>query len=239
LVAGCGPGVEDDIEGEGDSIRNGALASDYPEAVVVDLRHGDTHAQCSGALLAPKVVLTAGHCAFGWKDFTATITAPFAGDKPIPSDGRAIYDYRTSPETSENFDQHDVGLYFLSRPIPLRHYPVVASRRIADGTLTISIGRTRNGEVGSHKLYVGPGLRTYLNPLHPITYWNSRPVVEGGDSGGPVEIPVAHPRTGLHRIVAVNAALATLNGNPIGQDLARVDLVYRWIERQIVAHGGH
>src|SRR5688500_14095964 len=43
-------------------IINGNPAFDYPEAVLINM---DSSA-CSGALIAPSVVLTAGHCVYGF-----------------------------------------------------------------------------------------------------------------------------------------------------------------------------
>src|SRR5580700_3723687 len=61
---------EDQPGGSGSDIVGGTPATSYPEAVLVDLSQGgQVTAACSGSLIAPQVVMTAGHCVVtfdGW-----------------------------------------------------------------------------------------------------------------------------------------------------------------------------
>src|SRR6187401_3510046 len=65
-------------------IVRGSLANAYPEAALVNmLVDGQPRAVCSGAVIAPRVVLTAGHCVFGFNGWD--IHAPFAGEQKASS----------------------------------------------------------------------------------------------------------------------------------------------------------
>ena len=59
---------------EASPIVNGAPATNYPEAVLINSKTAAGGFSCSGSMIAPRVVLTAGHCVL---DVTsATVVAP-------------------------------------------------------------------------------------------------------------------------------------------------------------------
>ena len=114
LAACAGPLPGDEqVESAQARIEGGAVASAYPEAVIID----GVGQPCSGALLAPGVVITSARCApAGGR---VHVTAPFADDQA--SDG--------SGSTADDGDglQHDVGLVYLDASIDLAAYPQLAS----------------------------------------------------------------------------------------------------------------
>src|SRR5262249_2169214 len=76
--------IHSDTKGPSEPIIGGTNASAFPEAVLVDMsRNGKLVAACSGAMIAPKVVLTAGHCVAGFDGWR--VTAPFAGKQVAKS----------------------------------------------------------------------------------------------------------------------------------------------------------
>ena len=79
----------------GDAIIGGTVASAYPEAVLIDMsKGGQIFAACSGSLIAPRVVLTAGHCVIGVDGWQ--ITAPYAGGQTAGSSSAKALDYTST-----------------------------------------------------------------------------------------------------------------------------------------------
>ncbi len=232
-LGACAPADPSAPEGDdttasqrGDAIKGGTPATSYPEAVLVDMyKGGQLTAACSGSLVAPKVVLTAGHCVNGldgWK-----VRAPFANGQTATASGGAVYDWTTTAETVDP-SMHDIGLVFLATPITLAQYPVLAAQHVTFGSKVQDIGRIQSGVLSTTKLFIGAQVAVSdgAGVGYPFSY-SSSDIIESGDSGGPVVVP------GTHQIVAVNSGAG---GNL--QVLARVDLLSSWIAQQIAAHGG-
>jgi V8-like Glu-specific endopeptidase len=212
-------------EGQADPIVDGHRATKYKEAVVIDmLRSGARVAGCSGVLVAPRVVLTAGHCVAEFDDFA--ILAPFANGQWSRAHRTATYDWRARGEAVDP-NAHDLGLIFLDTPIQLATYPKLAHAPVADGKRLINVGRIHNGHVASDALYdkaVPVGIAApYGFPFDYI----ADDVIEPGDSGGPDFIPGS-----AHTIAAVNSG-----ANQQTEVLARVDLLADWIEAAILHSG--
>jgi len=213
----------DSIDPSDSAIVGGTAANVFPESVLiygaVDETGGDA---CSGVLIAPRVVLTAGHCIPGPHSWT--IDAPFAGNQEVTTTSAAIYDYQGNTPTT-----HDIGLIFLPSAIKLSKYPTLAATPIADGTKIVNIGRVQNGQLSWNQLFVSKAAsaRSAVNDGYVTSYAVDSAIVQPGDSGGPDMV------AGTHKIVAVNSAV----GNNF-EVLARVDLLKSWITAQVAAHGG-
>jgi secreted trypsin-like serine protease len=209
-----------------DEIIGGSQATAFPEAVLIDMKQGGVVTSiCSGALIAPKVVLTAGHCVHGFTGWN--IKAPFAQNQTATATSGATFDWDNDGEFVDP-NQHDVGLIFLSKAINLASYPTVATSPVTIGSKVQNIGRINNGVASNTKLFIGPQVTTKNGSSFgfPFDYATSE-TIQSGDSGGPVIVP------GTHKIVAVNS------GSGGGtQVLARVDLVSSWIQENVASHGG-
>jgi hypothetical protein len=229
FLSGCAPEASLDLEDaelvdqESRPIIGGTPATDYPEAVLVDMaRGGQLVSVCSGTMIAPRVVLTAGHCVHnydGWR-----VTAPFAGGQVRHAVQALTYDW-TTDHRFVNPAQHDVGLVILDGPIELETYPVVAEARVPWGTKVQNVGRIDDGELSYTGLFLGPEVAVQDGARYgyPLSYATTE-IIESGDSGGPVFLPGPAPRT----IVAVNSG----SGGGI-QVLARVDLLHTWIHETL------
>jgi hypothetical protein len=227
LVAGCGAGKDvGDGEGAGGAnkgnIVGGVRASDHPEAVLVDM----DGAACSGSVIAPKVVMTAGHCVDG--SHTWDITAPYAGGQTSHSTTAITLDWKDVAGDAVDPTLHDVGLVILTTPITLTTYPQLAKNAEPDGAKILNLGRIGDGTFSTTDLFVSKPLTSKgaSGDGFPYDYITDE-IIEPGDSGGPVEDATSHV------IVAVNSGAG--GGTEV---LARVDLVIDWIEKTIADNGG-
>ena len=210
-------------------IKGGSGAADYPEAVLINLQSAKGNGSCSGSLIAPTLVLTAGHCL---TDFgQAEVVAPYASPQQSAMGYKAaVLDY-TDTGGSVNPNQHDVGVIFLSQPIQLTHYLQLDPNAVTIGTTQANnIGRINNGQLSQTDLFIGPTITLGDgNPVgFPYAYYSNE-ITEPGDSGGPVVLPGPAPRT----VVAVCSG-----GGNGSQLMARLDQVHDWLQQQLAIAGG-
>ena len=224
LFAACGPikDGEGSTENRTTNIVGGTRASDHPEAVLVDMGG----AACSGSVIAPRVVLTAGHCVDGESSWS--ITAPYAGGQRAKSHHAEAFDWKGVGGDAVDPSKHDLGLVILDTAITLTSYPSLQKTAIADGSQIVNIGRIQDGSFSTTDLFISKPLtaKGASGDGFPFDYITNE-VIQPGDSGGPVE------SAGTHTIVAVNSGAG--GGTQV---LARVDLVYDWIQTTIAANGG-
>lgn len=211
-------------------IIDGAEATGYPSAAIINMKKGSWHvSSCSGAVIAPRIVLTAGHCAIGNYD-NWDVFVPYAAGQSANSTEALVYDYTGNPGGYVDPNKHDVALLVLSSDITLSTYPVVASSAYPVGTKVRNIGRIDNGVMNHDRLFVSQPLGIKNGSAYGYPYdYVATEVIQPGDSGGPVVLDGVTP----HEIVAVNSG----SGGGI-EVLARVDLLESWITAQIQAHGG-
>jgi len=203
----------------------GIRAVEHPEAALVDSSKSDQSTKpCSGALIAPKVVLTAAQCVCGYASWN--IIVPYNGNQKRHAASATAYECGANPSA------HDVGLVFLDVPIEISapQCPVLARTPIKSGSDIINIGRAENGDVSTSDLFVGPSTPVIaIGSKDSAFVYEAMLVIEQGDFGGPVEVPGTTP----HLIAAVNSGSA----NDV-EVLARVDVVNDWIGEQLASHGG-
>jgi hypothetical protein len=225
----CSPSSDDGaIEHASAPIVGGTPATAYPEAVVVT---SSGIIPCSGVVLAPRVVLTAGHCQSPTKSYV--VDAPNAAKQHVTgSDDWTTYD--GSATTSS-----DTLLIFLDTPIALATYPAIADAPSPAGTSVVEVGRTLNGVIDTDD-YVSPPVTlqgTGDSLGFPFNYRAMPDISEDGDSGGPVELAGASVHT-VVAIVDTDTTEQNINEEEPIDLFARLDVVHDAIEAQIAAHGG-
>ena len=192
-LVSCGsPGAGEAVGTATSEIVGGTPATAYPEAVVVTSSY---ILPCSGVVLAPRVVLTAGHCRSSTK--TYAITAPNASGQQVSGSS----DWTTFDGSAAT--SSDTLLIFLDAPITLASYPVIATGEVASGTAVVDVGRTLNGVITT-QLYVSPTV-TIQGPGDPLGFpynYEALPdISQDGDSGGPIELVA--PSSSPHTVVAI------------------------------------
>ena len=234
-MTGCLGGEPSDIldDGpatQGEAIKGGVVAKDFKEAALISFNKNGQQFLCSGSVIAPQVVLTAGHCVAGGSNFQ--VQAPFAGGQASNATSATTFDYKEEGELVDP-NTHDVGLVFLANPIKLDQYPTVATRVLAEGSQVVNIGRVQNGKLSQAQLFVSKSIAVSAKDAQRIGFpfdYQAPSIIESGDSGGPVMV------AGTHTIVAVNSGSLANNA---GEVLARTDLLSDFIQKQIAAHGGN
>jgi hypothetical protein len=264
LGAGCagGPGEPTSGAAEGDirSIDVGAdeasrRATAFPESVLVFMTSPDgSQNRCSGALVAPRAVLTAGHCLLTSElepRASFRVVAPFAGGATATGTRRfTTFTGDPTPPVSPSGrpadklvdrTQSDVGLIFLDSDICLDRYPALATAEVADRTPFVTVGRVFNGRVSNEFLYASDPneARTsftsfplyYLITLLQRSDGTRRPVTEPGDSGGPSYVHVPSGRSNVIEAVTSNINLTEAS-------MARVAPVAAELRAHVAESGG-
>ncbi len=227
IAIGCSAGAgaegdEEPLSSRDLAIIGGAQATAYPEAAYLNIDMTPTGGSaCSAALIAPRVVLTAGHCVDGhsrWEVHVGSVVALATSS--------ATYDWDEDGARTVNPAHHDIGLVFLDRSIALRRYPTLARAPLPDGAIVVNVGRVNNGTPTNALYATQSRVVSGASVGFPFDYASSR-VIHPGDSGGP-DFAI-----GTHEIVSVNSGI----GDAV-EVLARVDLLRGWLQAQIAAHGG-
>jgi integrase len=224
-LLGCSGPPEDVVGNAASAIEMGSPATMYPEAVYV---LGGGFIPCSGVVLAPRVVLTAGHC--GTSKTTYVVTAPHADNQVA----HGVSGW--SPFTGNAAKTPDVRLIFLDTPIQLASYPVLSKAEVSAGTRVVDIGRTRNGSINDND-YVSPpveilGTATKLG--FPFNYEADPDISQDGDSGGPIELIGAEPHTVVAIVDTDTVEQGISETTPIDM-FARLDVVATEIQAEIAA----
>jgi hypothetical protein len=254
----------------GSAIKSGTKDDEvkYPETVMLNGLDADgkVRARATGAVIAPRVVLTAGHV-FVSKvvaDLKVTkwcVLSPATDKKAaaklaeVPHDDTHAKVKDLKPEdvgTSQLNGHHDIGLLLLDKgqDIKLDKYPELANAPLPDSSneapvKVIQVGRIDDGKTTESAFYRKNTLMTLLlkgttNKIFELDYTGYYPIMEQGDSGGPVEAIVGDNDT--HKIVAVNSRIVQLEAkkeDDKGIDLlTRVDPLCDWINGHIKDAGG-
>jgi secreted trypsin-like serine protease len=229
FIVGCGSaGGASPAEGTEGAIVGGQI--DEGDPAVVALLDGSGKMKCTGTLIAPSAILTAGHCSGG-----SLKTAVF-GPKSSSERRVAIAETRRHPQYAGEGKGYDVGVLLLATavdgvaPVPLASAPLGADA-VGSTVRHVGFGDTKEGLFG---ITSGRGDKHQVS--YPITaveellIWSGAPDQQtcNGDSGGPALVTV----DGVEQVVAVVSDGP--NCHDAGND-ARVDVpvISAWISAQI------
>ncbi len=181
LLIGSGPALAVDS-------KQVTEAKDHPEAVLirsVNQASGSTSV-CSGALITPRVVLTAGHGVYQWDRFE--VTAPYVAGGPKRSTSTTKHIY-PGYDPRKDYPERDLALLILDTPLaqPQELPTLPFGKLVPIETELLVVGRVKRGQVSRDKLFKGSVTRIAF-PGNINIYGGFPKTVQKGDSGGPVFI---------------------------------------------------
>lgn len=210
----------------GSSILGGAPAPDHPETVALVIDHSVPY--CTGTLIAPDRVLTAGHCLFpdgaGLLPPTHVVVVAVDGERRVPVAWTAL---------AAGFDRSsltaDLAVLALAAPI-VDVAPAQLSTRalgpndVGRTTTWIGFGFDRPGPSGTLGVrHLAEVALAVLEPQRIV----AAPVSCNGDSGGPVMIDDG---ASLRLIGVVSAGGP---GCQLYSKATRVDVLADWIAQMV------
>jgi hypothetical protein len=171
----------------------------------------------AGILIAPRVVLTAGHLVAGSAHWTVTS----ADHKTTVNGTRGLtYDWMPYTHNKSHPRKHDVGVIYLDRPIQLPAYPSIASDVLAGGAAA-----TRVQSSGTSFATVESSFEKL--PTFPHAYVTSLGATETLSTGGAV-------LDDQSRIVAIISGKGLTTGKLYA---SRLNDIVTWLSPKIACGG--
>lgn len=199
-------------------IVNGTVDTGDPAVVILDLGGG----LCTGTVISPHVVLTAGHCIDG-----GTIRARFENEY---GDGGPVID---SVETDAH-PSADLGLVALGQPAavaPVPHNQAPLEAHLGEPVRIVGFGVTSENGSDSGLKRQGTATLDSVLPGGEIATTNDPQGTCYGDSGGPNFMTLG----GVEVVAGVTSRGTDICG--AGLDIAvRADSYQDWIEAFVAAH---
>ena len=236
LVAACGGAPSENAANSEDEIQGGATDKGDPAVGLVWFQGGGF---CTGTLIAPSVVLTAGHCVQdpidgfytgSGKSTTQIGQDPVAGLTKHSVDKMIAHPSYSATGGCPN-TTFDLGLIHLAQPITNTQPLKYASAPPADGTTCQAIGYgTHTGTDGKDyfekKRHGTEVVQTHVQTSVTVKFGTA--IADHGDSGGPLV---------CGNVISGATSCHTDGDFPQHQIeyYARVDGAKSWIDQQLAA----
>ncbi len=201
LGAGCGHDIPPQVATLGLPIVNGQPDTSDEHMAVVGITFGNY--MCSGTLIAPDVVLTAGHCA---GSPASSYSVKFShGLIYMPTATRSVSEVHRHPDYDANYVINDIALLRLSEPAPDDIVPIPflpEALKITDSDIGspiefVGFGQTEAGSAGKKMHFTGeikwlcdsdsycPHTANIYGMPHTLCFDQQLGGACEGDSGGP------------------------------------------------------
>lgn len=180
------------------NIIGGVSAPEFREGVVIR-KDGKDH--CSGALVAPDMVLTAGHCIHALN--AEQITLEFPHNRGIIRNARELINICAAESLYDEtpLSENEVALIRLDADLNLGSYPYPTLAGAVLGEDVRSLGMIQDGVAGDGEMFISSAQPVFA---HDDNYYGTNSNVgQGGDSGGPMFTTDVVPGTSPNVIVAV------------------------------------
>ena len=228
----------------------------YVGLLVFDVAPGQPAWRCSGSLIAPNVVLTAGHCTDGAVAARVWFDEVVQGNPEYPFSGKTSYDGipYTNPDFCigcgdglPGFAYRDVGVVVLTERVPKKvvsRYAALPEAGFVDSLVSktaidlVGYGVQEQIQGGGPPRWTGPRVRLYApSELVSGEFVHSDEFIKialnpGGGSGGTCFGDSGGPDLlgGTDTVLAVNSYVTNYNCAGVGYS-SRVDIpeVLEWI----------
>jgi len=254
-VRSHGPGAHGSIVG-------GATATEgqYPSAAFVIQAHGKGFEACSGTVVAPSLVLTAGHCAENLQTGVADAARGYevlTGQVDLATghgQRSSVIGVIPYPGYERHFDVGDAALLVLAKPVTAPAMPIAKrghAQLFGAGTVATIAGwgvtsltsRTPSKRLRYASTVVQPAkwCKRHVRPFYPkweLCTIDSAHFVAGGcfgDSGGPLMVPGSEQGQ-LVEVGVVAFGTVTCSTRYPGV-YTRVDALSGWLRSWIAAYG--